>query len=151
MPIEETTGVQSIIFKVDEQLQKNASKESMDAMLMATVRLVKFLKYIPLILKQRVAKVVYGFLGDKIFTNTLSNLGVINVPPAMAEHIESMDTVMGPPITNRASCSVITMNDIATFSITKTTFDPTFEEAMYDLLLADGISITVEGSDFYEA
>jgi|BioPla2DNA2_1021312.scaffolds.fasta_scaffold00506_19 hypothetical protein len=151
MPIEETTDVQSIIVKVDEQLQKKASKESMDAMLMATVRLVKFLKYIPLILKQRVAKVVYGFLGDKIFTNTLSNLGVINVPPAMAEHIESMDTVMGPPITNRASCSVITMNDIATFSITKTTFDPTFEEAMYDLLLADGISITVEGSDFYEA
>ena len=151
LPIEETTDLQSIIVKIHEQLQKKASKESMDAMVMATVRLVKILKYIPLILKQRVAKVVYGFLGDKIFSNTLSNLGVIEMPQAMAEHIESVDAVLGPPITNRAACSIVTMNDIATFTITKTTLDPTFEEAMHDLLLADNISMTVEGSDFYEA
>lgn len=151
LPIEETTDVQSIITKIDEQLKKKTSKESMDAMLMATVRLVKILRYIPLILKQRVAKAVYGFLGDKIFSNTLSNLGVIEVPEAMAEHIESMDVVLSPPLTNRATCSVVTMNDIATFTITKSTLDPTFEEVMYDLLLADNISMAVEGSDFYEA
>jgi hypothetical protein len=106
---------------------------------------------IPLIIKQPVAKSVYGFLGDKIFTNTLSNLGVIEMPPAMAEHIESMDAITGQPITNRASCSVVTTNDTMTFTIAKATLDPTFEEAMYDLLLANNISMTVEGSDFYEA
>jgi len=57
----------------------------------------------------------------------------------------------GPPITNRASCSVVTMNDTMTFTIAKATLDPSFEEAMYDLLLANGISVVVEGSEFYEA
>ncbi len=151
LPIEETTDLESIIGRIDEQLQKKASKEAMSAMLTATVRLVDIMRYIPLILKQPVAKIVYGFLGDKIFTNTLSNLGVIDVPPAMAEHIENMDFVIGPPITNRATCTLGTFNDTAIFTVTKTTLDPTFEETMYELLLADGIGIEVEGSDFYEA
>jgi len=151
LPIEETTDLQSIIANIGEQLQNKASKEAMSAMLTATVRLVDILKYIPLLLKQPVAKMVYGILGDRIFTNTLSNLGVIEMPPAMAEHIECMDSVTGPPITNRASCSVVTINNTVTFTIAKSTLDPTFEETMYDLLLADDISIIVEGSDFYEA
>jgi NRPS condensation-like uncharacterized protein len=151
LPIEETTDLQSIIVKIGEQLEKKASKESMSAMLMSTVRLVNIMMSIPLFLKQPVAKMVYGFLGDKIFTNTLSNLGVVEMPPAMAEHIESMDSLTGQPISNRASCSVVTINDTVTFTILKATLDPTFEETMYELLLADDISIEVEGSDFYEA
>ncbi len=151
LPIEETTDLVSIIAEVDEQLQRKASKESMNAMVMSTARLVNIMKYFPLIIKQPVAKSVYGFLGDKIFTNTLSNLGVIEMPPAIAEHIECMDSMTGPPITNRASCSVVTMNDTMTFTIAKATLDPSFEEAMYDLLLANGISVVVEGSEFYEA
>lgn len=151
LPIEETTDLQSIIPNIDGQLQRKASKEAMSAMLTSTVRLVDIMKYIPLFLKQPVAKIVYGFLGDKIFTNTLSNLGVIDMPPAMAEHIECMDSMTGPPITNRASCSVITMNGTVMFTIAKATLDSTFEESMYDLLAADNIRTTVEGSDYYEA
>jgi hypothetical protein len=151
LPIEETTDLQAIIVKIGEQLEKKTSKESMSAMLMSTVRLVNIMMSIPLFLKQPVAKMVYGFLGDKIFTNTLSNLGVVEMTPAMAEHIESMDSLTGQPISNRASCSVVTINDTVTFTILKATLDPTFEETMYELLFADNIGIEVEGSDFYEA
>jgi hypothetical protein len=62
-----------------------------------------------------------------------------------------MDSLTGQPISNRASCSVVTINDTVTFTILKATLDPTFEETMYELFLADDISIEVEGSDFYEA
>jgi len=82
LPIEETTDLQAIIVKIGEQLEKKTSKESMSAMLMSTVRLVNIMMSIPLFLKQPVAKMVYGFLGDKIFTNTLSNLGVVEMTPA---------------------------------------------------------------------
>ena len=38
----------------------------------------------------------------------------------------------------------------STFTISKMTADPTFEEKMYQLLLNDGIAVEVEGSEYYE-
>ena len=84
-------------------------------------------------------KIVYGFLGDKIFSNTLSNLGVIKLPEELSSKIESMDFILGIGITNRAGCSVVTINNITTFSISKMTVDPTFEEKLYELLENDNI------------
>ena len=112
--------------------------------------MVNMLKYVPLAVKQPVAKVIYGFLGDKIFTNTLSNLGVVEMPSSISKHIESMDFILGTAITNRAGCSVVTFDNITTFSIAKMTVDPSFEEKMYDLLQADGVEVIVEGSENYE-
>ncbi len=150
LPIEVIENSSSIISIIDDQLHKKASQEAMNEMLTATEKMVDMMKYIPLVVKQPVAKLVYGFLGDKIFTNTLSNLGVVKIPSKVSENIESMDFVLGTAITNRASCAVVTVNNIATFSITKMTADPTFEEKIYDLLRDDGISVVAEGSGYYE-
>lgn len=151
LPIEQIGDVPSIVGEITRQLQEKASKESMSRMMTATENLVGLMRYIPLAVIQPVARLVYGFLGDKIFTNTLSNLGVVKFPPEIASQIESMDFVLGTAITNRASCAIVTVNDTATFSITKMTPDPSFEEAFYALLQADGITAAAEGSDLYEA
>ena len=119
-------------------------------MVTSTNKMTSMLKYIPLLIKAPIAKIVYGFLGDKIFSNTLSNLGVIKLPEELSSKIESMDFILGTGITNRAGCSVITVNNITTFSISKMTVDPTFEEKLYELLENDNISVTVEGSGLYE-
>ena len=68
----------------------------------------------------------------------------------ISKHIESMDFILGTAITNRAGCSVVTFDNITTFSIAKMTVDPSFEEKMYDLLQADGVEVIVEGSENYE-
>lgn len=150
LPIEDITDIQSIIPEIDRQLRDKASKESMSEMLTATEKMVGLLRYVPLVIKQPVAKSVYGFLGDKIFTSTFSNLGVVKLPPSAMEHIESMDFVLGTATTNRAGCSMVTIGDVATFTVAKMTIDPTFEEKMYALLTNSGIAVTVEGSTLYE-
>ena len=151
LPIEEIVDSASIVDEINAQMKSKTSKDSMDEMVTATEKLVDMIKYIPLVVKQPVAKLIYGFLGDKIFTNTLTNLGVVEVPPSMAECIESMDFVLGTAITNRALCAVVTVNNTSVFSITKATPDPSFEEKMYDLLIADGIEVKAEGSGIYES
>ena len=45
---------------------------------------------------------------------------------------------------------MVTINDVACFSIAKMTIDPSFEEKMYDLLCKEGIPVSVEGSELYE-
>lgn len=150
LSIRDITDLESIIGEITNQLNIKASKDEMSKMITATKKMTNMLKYVPLSIKQPIAKIVYGFLGDKIFSNTLSNLGVVNLPDEIAKQIDSMDFILGTGITNRAGCSVITINGITTFSINKMTVDPTFEEKMYELLINDGIEVSVEGSGFYE-
>lgn len=150
LEIDKITNIEDIIKEITKQLDVKASKEEMTKMVTSTKKMTSMLKYIPLLIKAPIAKIVYGFLGDKIFSNTLSNLGVIKLPEELSSKIESMDFILGTGITNRAGCSVITVNNITTFSISKMTVDPTFEEKLYELLKNNNITVTVEGSGLYE-
>lgn len=150
LEIDKITSIEDIITEITKQLEEKASKEEMSKMVTSAKKMTSLLKYIPLSIKAPIAKIVYGFLGDKIFSNTLSNLGVVKLPEELANQIESMDFILGTAITNRAGCSVVTVNNTTTFSISKMTVDPTFEEKFYELLQKDNINVSVEGSGLYE-
>ena len=150
LPLRDITDTQSIIPGITLQLSEKASKGKMSEMLNSTERMVGAMRYVPLFIKAPVARIGYGFLSDRIFSNTISNLGVVSMPSALAEHIESMDFVLGGALTNRASCAMVTFNNTVTFSISKCTADPSFEEKLYELLASDGVTPVVEGSMLYE-
>lgn len=145
--LEEITGIADILPSIAKQLKEKTAKKPMDGMVLSARRLVGSLRLIPLVVKAPVVRLVYSFLGDKIFTTTLSNLGVVTFPPELAPQIIGMDFVLGAAETNRASCSVVTCGDVVTLSISKCTADPSFEEALYRLLCAEGLEPTVEGSE----
>jgi len=126
-----------------------ASRESMNEMMNATVGMVRALRHVPLFLKRLVAGLVFGFLGDRVFSNTLSNLGVVRVPAEMAAHVEEMDFILGPAVTNRAACGLLSFGNTAVLSVAKCTADPAFEERLYDLLRADGLEPRMRGSELY--
>lgn len=149
LDISEITTIDAIIGEIHNQLQEKAAKQPMTQMITATKRLVSSLRYIPLAIKQPVTKIVYGFLGDKIFSNTLSNLGIVKLPEEFYEYVQSMDFVLGTAMTNRAECTLVTVGNVATFSISKMTADPSFEEKMDSLLRRDGIEPSIEGSEYY--
>jgi len=150
LPLNEISDVGSIISGITLQLNEKTTKDKMCEMLGTTERMVSAVRYIPLFIKTPAARVVYGFLGDKIFSNTLSNLGVVTLPDDIAGHIDSMDFVLGGALTNRASCSMVTFGKTATLSISKCTADPSFEEKLYGLLISDGVTPVVEGSELHE-
>ena len=149
IPIEKISDKEALLAEINAQLLQKAEKEKMREMITAAVNIVSSIRIIPLAIKQPIAKMVYGILGEKIYTTTFSNLGVVTFPEEFMEHIDSMDFCLGAQVTNRLACTAITCAGIATFSISKMTLDPAFEEKMYQLLLADGIETTVEGSDYY--
>ncbi len=149
LPLEGTDRMEKLIPEISAQLTSKTDMATMTDMVCAASNLVRVLRFIPLAVKHPVAKTVYGFLGDKIFTTTLSNLGVVELPPEMAAHIESMDFVLGTGTTHPLLCAMVTVGDVTTFSVTKRTADPSFEERMYELLTADGIDVMAEGSELY--
>ena len=42
---------------------------------------------------------------------------------------------------------MVTFGNTATLSVSKNTIDPSFEEALYELLCRDGLTPVVEGSE----
>jgi NRPS condensation-like uncharacterized protein len=149
LPLAEIKNIDQCIAEIKSQMKVKASKEAMTEMMNATVNLVKVLRLIPLFIKRPVAQIVYGFLGDRVFSNTLSNLGVVQLPESMAPHVEKFDFVLGTGVTNRALCSMVTYGGTAVFVVAKLTPDPSFEEKMYLLLKENGLKPNVKGSELY--
>ena len=149
LSLSEIKDVSSILPEITSQLEQKSSKENMSEMLNSTVSMVRTLRYIPLFIKTPLARIAHAFIADRIFTNNLSNLGVVTMPPGLAEHIDSMDSVPGAALTNRASCSMVTFGNTVTLSLSKCTADPTFEEELYKLFTTDGVIPRVEGSELF--
>ena len=150
MPLHRITDVDAMLPDITRQLAEKTARKPMNEMMNAANSFVKSLKFIPLVVKRPVARIVYGFLGDKVFTNTLSNLGVVSFPDEMASHIEKLDFVLGTGVTNRAACSMVTFKDKAVLTVSKLTCDPSFEEKLLELFHAEGLHPVVYGSDRYE-
>ncbi len=151
LPASACADPDAVLPEIARQLAEKAAKPAMDEMLNSTLRLVGLVRHVPLRIKAPIARLAFGFLGDRIFTNTLSNLGVVALPAAMAAKIRHMDFVLGPPLSNRAACAMITLNGVANLSVTENTADPTFCENLCRLFAADGVEVRLEGSALYEA
>lgn len=149
-PAAQVREADALLPDIMRQLHEKASKQALDKMVASTESLVALARYLPLPVKFPVVQAVYGVLGDRIFTTTLSNLGVVHFPAELQEHIESLDFVLGTARVNRALCSLVTFGDTASFCIAKQTKDPTLEQTMLRLLQEDGLAVTVEGSDVYD-
>ena len=149
LTLEEITTVEEILPRVTEQLKAGLAFEKMQEMMNGAVKLVRSVRLVPLFIKCPVARVVYGFLGDRAFTTTLSNLGVVEAPEGLAEHVRKMDFVLGTVALARAAVSMVTVNGVATLSIAKLTADPSFEERMRRLFAEMGVEIKISGSELY--
>ncbi len=142
----EITTLRDIVPLINAQIKEGASKEKLDQTMAMARRLVKALRFVPLIVKRPIAYVLFGALGDGVFTTTLSNLGEINVPNEMRPYLRKFDFVLGPPTLNRATFSLCSYAGTAMLTITKNTQNETVENALYRLLSEDGLEPYVEGS-----
>ncbi len=132
---------------IDQQIKEGGSKERLDETMHLSRRLVKTLRFIPLIIKRPIAYFIYGALSDAVFTTTLSNMGAIRLPEEMMPYVDKFDFVLGPPISNKAGCSLCSYGDKAVFTVTKNTPVTLLEDALYRLLAQDGLEPYMEGSD----
>lgn len=142
----EITGLDAILPKIAAQVSVGTAKESLDRTMTLSRKLVHYLRVVPLIIKRPIAYLIYGRLSDGVFTSTFSNLGPITLPAGMRDQVEKFDFVLGPPIRNRAVCSLCSYEDRAVFTVVKITALPVFENAVYDYLTQLGLDPYVEGT-----
>lgn len=148
--LEQVTTLDDILPEIQRQLTEKASREAMTEMIHSSTRLVNSVRFVPLFIKAPIARLIYGFLGDKIFSNTLSNLGVVHLPPEMESRVDHLEFLLGTLVSNRAGCALVTCGGKAVLTIAKQTADPSLEEALCRLLDEDVVQYAVKGSVLYE-
>ena len=131
LKLSEITTLEEILPEIDRQLTERSAQEVMEEMAVSAVNIVRSVRFLPLFIKRPVAAALHGFLGENAFTNTFSNIGAVDLPPQMAEHIEKFDFVLGSGTVNRAYCGIVSFAETAVLSVTKLTVNPSFEDKMY--------------------
>ncbi len=140
----------NLIANITEQLKSKASKAAMTDLACSTSKFISSIALFPLFMKIPVTKIGYSILANAAYSNVLSSVGVITMPPELMPHIENISFILGNALIQRTSCTLLTFNNIATFSISKNTTDPTFEEQLYRLLQKEGLDVQIERSPLYE-
>lgn len=143
----EVTSLDAILPSIAAQVAAGTAKDALDETMQLSRKLVRYLRFVPLIMKRPIAYLLYGVLGDGMFTTTLSNLGAVAVPPEMQPHLEKFDFVLGPPILNRACCSLCSFGDRAVFTVVKNTALTAFEDSLYRHFCENGLTPYMEGSE----
>lgn len=150
-PWAEAGEAERLLPDITRQLPERASETAMRGMLASTAEMVRLLGRVPLAVKRPAARIAYGFLGERAFTSTLSNLGAAKLPPEVEAHVEKLDFVLGTGERARAACAMVTLKGRALLSVTKLTDDKTFETRLLSLLEGAGVPVKLSGSMPYGA
>ncbi|MCE5343049.1 MAG: hypothetical protein LLF96_05585 [Eubacteriales bacterium] len=140
------TTLENILPEISAQVSRGTSKENLDGTMTLSSKLVRYLRFVPLIIKRPIAYLLYGRLSNGVFTTAFSNLGLITLPEGMRPHVEKFDAVLGPPIRNRLGCSLCSYGEHAMFTIVESSAFPVFENVLYDQLCALSLTPYVEGT-----
>ncbi|MEG0048610.1 MAG: hypothetical protein RR865_05560 [Clostridia bacterium] len=143
---DEIRGLEDILPLIAAQIAQGTAKQALDQTMQLSRKLVKYLRFVPLIVKRPLSYLIYGALSDSVFTTTFSNLGVVQASPEMSALVEKFDFVLGAPIQNRACCSLCSFGDCAVFTVTKNTQLTLFEDSLYQRFCELGLEPMVEGS-----
>ena len=137
--------------QIDEQLKTRGSEEIMNQMMKTTGKMISMVANIPLIIKNPFIQLAYGYLGNSIIGNALSNIGLVNMPEKMKDYVDYFDFLLIPKAPNRVATTLITYGDKVRFTVIKSSADKKYEKDIYELFQEDGLNIKLEGSIDYES
>ena len=108
------------------------------------VLLVQVLRLVPLAIKRICMRAVYALSGESKGCLNISNMGVVKLPDAMAEHVERFDFVIGVQYTYPNNCSVVTYGGKTYISMIRGIRETELERLFFSRLVELGIPVEVE-------
>lgn len=136
------------LHQVHHSLRREVTPKNLNSLMAVNVTSERnpVLRVVPLFVKKVSLILAFGMLGERQFTSTLSNLGLVKLPEAMNPFVERFDMVLGPPRTNRIVSTVMTFNDVMTINFTRDMMESYVERLFFKQLVAMGIPVKIESN-----
>ena len=107
----------------------------------------RLMKVIPLGLKNLVMRMVFDAVGERVASLSLSNLGSVRLPEAMAPYVRRVEFVLGAQATAPYNCSVTSWQGKTYVNIVRNSVEPRLERAFFTALVQLGFHVKIESND----
>ena len=97
----------------------------------------------PLFIKKLVLRQVFHAVGETLFSSVLTNVGVVELPEGMRDHVQAADMLLGPSVLPRCNCAAVSLNGTFTLTFTRNIVEPDFARDVLCFLQQEGIGVTV--------
>lgn len=104
------------------------------------------IRVVPLFFKDFVVRQFYKRVQDKQSSTGLTNLGVVDAPEEMREHIERFDVLMGQPFSARTNCAIVSYGNTLSISFASSIVEADVERLFFRKLVKDGIHVKIESN-----
>lgn len=139
---------EEIVKHVHHYMRFETTEKHVNARLARNVKSEKniFVRISPLFIKNFIIGMVFRYSGESRFTSTITNLGLINTPEEMKEHIERFDFILGPSRYNKVNCAVVSFNGQMTINFTRTIKESYIEKEFFSFLIKRGMHVKIESN-----
>ena len=141
-----------ILTEIQSQFAEELKLENLNDTLYFNVSIEKniVVKFLPLFVKIIILRTGYYVIGKRATTAALSNLGNINLPSGMKEHVESMEVNLSGSSYATPDVSVISCNGIISLSFSRGTYGTEVERAFIGFLTEKGLNVEVTSNNWEE-
>ena len=133
---------------ISHQLTLAVTQKNMQAVFTTNVNSerVFIVKLVPLFIKNVIMKAVFNSVGESQGCITISNLGRIDVPNEMREHVKGFDFIIGPQSRSPHNCAVCSYGNDLKINFIRRSEDPELEREFFRNLVKLGHHVTVESN-----
>ena len=103
-------------------------------------------KVMPLFLKNLAMKAVFNAVGERKSCMSMSNLGAVRVPEAMAKYVERLDFILGVQATAPYNCGVLSYGDTLYINIIRNIRESALEYHFFRVLQEMGLPVQVQSN-----
>lgn len=104
------------------------------------------MRIIPSVLKDFGINMLYRVTGEKATSSLISNLGAMQAPPEMSEHIDKMTLVLARGMVNAARCGAVSYNGTLALSVTNIYESTRVQREIFTTLVKLGIPVKIESN-----
>ncbi len=139
---------EEILKQVKCEMGLLASERMLNAKFSANVRdeKNKFMRLVPLFIKNPVMKTIFKLNGDRTSSTTLSNLGLVTLPDEMSKYITRFDFMLGALSRNPSAFASISYNGVTTVNMVRSIKNSEAEKNFCRFLVKDGVHVKVESN-----
>ena len=120
-PHEENLPMTSLLKSFQTQLKEQAQGKRLAQIIAYNVRtqMNVFFRFLPRALKYAVMRLAYRYFGESNSSLTMTNLGNVKLPEAMAPYVKKLDCVLTPRVHSPYGCAVISLGGILSINISR--------------------------------
>lgn len=139
---------EEIMAQVRHYMRLYTSRQFLQAQTTANVKKSTnpVLQLFPLFIKDFGVDLAFRRIGDRQYTTTFTNPGILAVPDAMRSHVLQAEAMIGPAYTDRPCCAALSYGNILTINFASTVRETDVERRFFTRLVQDGIPVKIESN-----